>query len=112
MHALSTRFGRVVIGFVVSVIAVGVGGPTVLHLIQDDAEHVGAQPSERGQYTAYSLALGFAGATDYQHAVNDRRDLQRLREPEQRRRVDNHQVVGFTKFVQHVAHHGADEVGG
>src|ERR1035437_3191904 len=101
--ALSSAFGfhvvvLVVVGVVVIVVVViaAIGAD----FVQDDPDHVGPQAFEGGNRAAERLAMRASGYGHYQHTVDRYSHLQRLREAEQRRRIEDHEVVFRAGILQ------------
>ena len=84
--------GCSIIGAIVIVVVVAFAQIAV-HFVEHQANGLGANAVERREHGRDGLARGPPGARHHQHAVHRRGHLQRLGETQQRRRVDNHQVI-------------------
>src|ERR1039457_7267179 len=82
------------------------------HLVQHQPHNVSAHTLQGGERGTHGVAVGLAGQGDDHDTVYGGGQLQRLREAQDGRGVDDDQVVVWDGFFQDTGEAGADEVGG
>src|ERR1022692_8492 len=97
---------------VVAVVVVISVAHVLSHLVQHQPYNVSAHTLQGGECGTHGVAVGLAGQGDDHYAVHSRGHLQGLREAQDRRSVDDDQVVVRGGFLQDMRETGADEVGG
>ena len=82
------------------------------HLVQHKPNDVSAHTLQGSEGGTHSVAVGLASQGDDDNAVYGGGNLQRFRKTQDRRGVDDDQVVVWDGFFQDTGEAGADEVGG
>src|ERR1035437_2530801 len=79
--------------------------------LQDDSDHVGPQAFEGGNRAAERLAMRAPGYGHHQHTVDRDSHLQWLGEAEERRRVEDHEIVFRAGILQEHRQLRAQQIG-
>src|ERR1035438_8660463 len=90
---------------VVAVVVVSVAH-ILAHLIQRYPDHIRFRALQAAQYAGDSVAVGLPGEGNHHHTIHNRGHLEGLGETEQRRRVDDDQVVvlfGLGRSEEHTS---------
>ena len=89
--------------------AVSLAG-SVSGFIEYQADNVCPDSLQHTEERLQSLAVGPTSQRDHNHAVHDRRHLERFRETEEWRCVDDDKIIIFFGFLEYVGQTGAHQV--
>ena len=96
---------------VITVVVIAIADFAV-DLIEHQAYNIGADAMERVDDSGNAAAAGLTGAGDDDDSVDGGGHLEGLGEAEERRRVEDDQIVGAGRFFENAFEAAADQVGG